>query len=149
MGEYRTFSMNNGFYNIALWGQPPSVGTTGFDGFRLEVVYSGGSGPVPPVTQNFTNQGYFACSICGIYNEGCDQMGNCTKQYLAQAGTVTITSADRNAQQGRILGSATNVRFNEWNIATDQAIAGGGCVIASSIGPWDVGWNADGGAPPP
>lgn len=146
--EYRTFSGNNGFYNMALWGLVPPL-VSGFDGFRVEVVYPNGVGPIPPVTSAVTAQGYRACSLCALFYETCDMMGDCQKEYLAQSGSVTISRADRNANEGRIVGSASNLRFVEWNLMTDTAVPGGGCIIATTVGPWDVGWNADGGMPPP
>ena len=145
--EYRTFSMSNGFYNFALWGvgdptSPP------FDPFREEVVYQEGvARPTPPLTYTFKSEGYLSCQVCAIYHEDCDDQVNCTRSYLAQAGTITIAHADR-ASAGRIIGSAANVRFYEWNLDTDEP-SGNGCIEVGSIGPWDAGWNADGGAPPP
>lgn len=145
--EYRTFSMSNGFYNFALWGvgdptSPP------FDAFRVEVVYPDGvAPPTPPLTYSFKSEGYTACQVCAVYHEACDDQVNCTRSYLAQAGTITIARADR-ASAGRIIGSAANVRFYEWNLDTDEP-SGNGCIEVGSIGPWDAGWNADGGAPPP
>lgn len=143
--EYRTFSSNAGFYNFALWGL---VNAVPFDGVRVEVVYPNtGPVPTPPLMQNFTTIGYQSCRVCAIYHENCDGMGVCARNYLAQAGVVTIDRADRSAA-GRIVGRASNVRFNEWDLDNDRAI-GTACVEATSIGPWNAGWNADGGAAPP
>lgn len=145
--EYRTFSGSNGFYNFAFWGigdpsSPP------FDGFRVEVVYPDGvAPPTPPLTYTFKSEGYLSCPVCAIYHEDCDDSVNCTRAYLAQSGTITITRADR-ASAGRIVGSASNVRFYEWNLDNDEP-SGSGCIEVGSIGPWNSGWNADGGAPPP
>lgn len=142
LAEYRTFTNGPGHYNYAGWVY---LTTGNPDGFRLEVVYP--NDVVPPLTQNFTNVGYQHCTICGIFYENCPPQMTCGKEYLAQSGSVTITRADRSIA-GRIQGSASAVRFNEWNTTTDQAVPGGGCVIATTIGPWDVGWNPDGGALP-
>jgi hypothetical protein len=145
--EYRTFSGSNGFYNFAFWGLgDPSAPP--FDGFRVEVVYPDGvAPPTPPLTYTFKSEGYLSCQVCAIYHEDCDDQVNCTRSYLAQAGTISIARADR-APAGRIIGSAANVRFYEWNLDTDEP-SGNGCIEVGSIGPWDAGWNADGGAPPP
>jgi len=142
--EYRTFTMGVGHYNYAGWAYLTAGNP---DAFRLEVVYA--NDVVPPLSQDFANVvNYRTCTICGIFYENCpSSQQTCTRQYLAQGGTVTITRADR-APAGRLQGSASSVRFNEWNLGTDTAVAGGGCIIAGSIGPIDVGWNADGGAIP-
>lgn len=147
LAEYRTFTSNPGHYNYAQWGFP--TGVSEFDSFRLEVVYPNDVGPVPPVTQAFTNVGYFQCSICALFYEQCSPNTlECSKTYLAQSGSVTIDRADR-ALAGRMTGQASNVRFNEWNLMTDQPVANGGCVQVTSVGPWNVGWNNDGGMVPP
>ncbi len=144
--EYRRFASDTGFYNFALWGV--GAGTSPFDAVRVEVVYPDGQSPLtPPLSQSFSAQGYQACLVCMLYQEGCDDTGQCARTYLAQAGSVSISRADR-AEAGRIIGSATNVRFNQWNIETDTAV-GSACVEVGSIGPWNSGWNADGGEPPP
>jgi hypothetical protein len=147
LAEYRTFSNSPGHYNFAQWFYPTSQ--TAFDAFRLEVVYPNDVGPTPPLTQPFTAVGYFSCSVCSIFYENCDPMTlECTKSYLAQSGSVTISRADR-AVAGRMTGSASNVHFREWNLMTDQAVPNGGCVDVATIGPWNVGWSNDGGVIPP
>ncbi len=143
--EYRAFSSNTGFYNFALWGVGAFVP---YNAVRVEVVYPNvGVVPMPPLTQSFAAVGYRSCSVCALFHESCDEMGVCARSYLAQAGTITIDRADR-SPAGRIVGSAANVRFNEWDIDNDRAV-GTECVEATFIGPWNSGWNADGGAAPP
>ncbi|MFT3709087.1 MAG: hypothetical protein QM817_15690 [Archangium sp.] len=144
--EYLRFNNGNGHYNVMEWNVMP-IGTNS-DIFRLEIVYPNDQGPMPPVTQSFTSQGYFQCPICAIYQENCTSMGGCEHTYLAQTGSATINRADR-ATAGRVTGSLSNVRMKEWDLNSDTAVPGGQCVILSSVGPIDVGWNADGGMPPP
>lgn len=145
IAEYRTFTNGVGHYNIASWGYPTGGNP---DGFRLEVVYPNDNFPTLPVTGNFTQATrYNTCTVCGIYYEDCPTPANCTREYLAQTGSITVTRADR-GPAGRLQGSGTSVRFNEWDVASDSP-SGTGCVIINSIGPIDVGWNADGGAIPP
>lgn len=144
--EYRAFASGTGFYNFALWAYGTQLP---LDAMRVEVVYPNLEVPVmPPVTRTFTGSGYQACRLCAVFHESCNDQGECQKDYLAQQGTITIERADR-AEAGRIIGSASNVRFVEWDLVNDRAITGGGCVEIGSIGPFDSGWNADGGMPPP
>ncbi|MGV3621754.1 MAG: hypothetical protein ACO1OB_13095, partial [Archangium sp.] len=121
--QYRTFASNTGFYNFALWGYGTAIP---YDAIRVEVVYPNAETPVmPPVTRTFTGGGYQACRLCAVFHEGCDMNVECQKDYLAQQGTLTIDRADR-ASAGRIVGSASNVRFVEWDLDNDRPIAGGG-----------------------
>ncbi|MDP1830373.1 MAG: hypothetical protein Q8L48_44335 [Archangium sp.] len=143
LGEYRSFTQSVGHYNFGLWVYPST------DGFRIEVVYPNDVVPPFPYTENFTTATrYRTCIACGIYYEQCDSVTlACQKEYLAQGGSMTITRVDR-APAGRIEGSASGVRFNEWDLTTDTAVPGGGCILATTIGPWNVGWNMDGGVIP-
>ena len=134
-GEYRSFSASPGHYNYLLWiyqGLNP-------DGFQLEVVYPRDVVPnFPAVERPTTATRYQTCTVCGVYHESCDSVTLvCARDYLAQGGTLTVTSVDR-AAAGRARGSGTSVRFNEWNLASDTA-SGTGCIIANTIGPFDVG----------
>lgn len=144
--EYRAFASGSGFYNFALWGFGTQVP---YDAMRVEVVYPNIETPVmPPVTRTFTGGGYQACRLCAVFHEGCNAQGDCQKDYLAQQGSLTITRADR-ASLGRIIGSASNVRFVQWDLLNDRPVTPGGCVEIGSIGPFNSGWNADGGMAPP
>ena len=145
--EYRPFTSNAGWYNFALWGVGnPSV--LPFNAVRVEVVYPNAEAPlVPPVTRDFTGQTYKACRLCAVYHETCDANAVCQRDYLAQSGSMTIERADR-AEAGRIIGNATNVRFVHWDLTGDVPLSSD-CVEATSIGTFNSGWNADGGAPPP
>jgi hypothetical protein len=116
-----------------------------FDMMNLEVVYPNDVFPPLPLTATLSAQGYSQCQVCIVYREGCS-MGGCVKTYLAQAGSVTINRADR-ASAGRISGSGSGIRFNEWNINTDVS-TGSACLELTTLGPFNVGWNADGGAIP-
>ena len=148
LAEYRSFSSSVGHYNYAGWIYLVSGANP--DSFRMEVVYPGDNAlPSLPYTETFSSATRYAnCRACAIFYESCDpQTTACQKEFLGQAGSMTINRADR-ASAGRVQGSAANVRFNEWDLRTDTS-AGPGCIIVNTIGPWDIGWNADGGALPP
>ncbi len=147
LAEYRSFtSGSTGHYNYAAWIYLVNGGTS-TDNFRVEVVYPNDVSPNFPYTENFSAATrYGNCIACAIFYEGCDPMTTtCQHVYLGQAGSMTITRADQ-ASLGRLSGSAMNVRFNEWNLATD-ASDGPGCVVVNTVA-FEGGWNADGGAPP-
>lgn len=145
LAEYRTFMNSPGHYNYAAWG---FAGVTNPDAFRLEVVYPNDSFPNLPVTRTFSaSTRYNTCTVCGIYYEDCPAPDQCVREYLAQGGSITINRADR-GPAGRIAGSGTSLRFNEWDIASDSP-AGSACVIVNVLSAFDVGWNSDGGTIPP
>ena len=142
--EFRAFVSGTGHYNFAAFTFPQ--GSTS-NALRLEVVYPNDVAPAFPYTENFnTATRYANCTNCAVFSEGCTA-GTCSRTYLAQGGSMTTTRADR-APAGRLQGSASNVRFNEWDVGFDTA-SGTGCIIVTTLGPWDIGWNADGGMPPP
>jgi hypothetical protein len=142
LAEYRAFSSGNGHYNVVIF----IASQSSTEGARFEVVYPG-DGPFPlPASGSFVNRGYRQCEVCAIFNEGCTANA-CARQYLATSGSYTVTRADR-AAEGRIAASASNLRFVEWNLTTDTPVTGGGCVQISALGPFEVGWTADGGIVP-
>ncbi|MDP3157985.1 MAG: hypothetical protein Q8N23_35270 [Archangium sp.] len=145
LAEYRTFSNSPGHYNYAGWVY---LTASSPDGFRVEVVYPNDQVPNFPYTETFSaNTRYANCIACAIFYESCDPMtAVCARAFLGQSGSLTITRADR-ASAGRLAGSGMNVRFNQWDLATDMP-DGTGCIIATTVGPFNIGWNADGGTIP-
>lgn len=146
LAEYRSFSNSPGHYNYAGWIYLVSGANP--DSFRMEMVYPNDVVPNFPYTETFSSATrYRTCIACAIFYESCDPNTTaCQKEFLAQAGSMTVTRADRSTA-GRTQGSASGLRFNEWDLASDTA-AGPGCIIVNTVGPWDIGWNADGGAIP-
>ncbi len=147
LAEYRSFTNPaNGHYNYAGWIYLQSGGNP--DSFRMEMVYPGNVFPTFPYTETFsTSTRYGNCKACAIYYESCDPNTTaCQREFLAQSGSMTVTRADQ-ASVGRTQGSASNLRFTEWDLASDMP-SGTGCIIVNTVGPWDIGWNADGGAIP-
>ncbi len=143
---YLSFTQGVGHYNLARWVQP--VGTTA-DVLALEVVYPNDvATPAAPFTQAITTAGYRACTVCSVFYDDCTGSPlACGKTYLAQAGSVTMSELTR-ATEGRMTGSATGLRYVEWNLTQDMAVASGGCVEVNSVGPFTLSWLADGGVAP-
>ncbi|MEW5742148.1 MAG: hypothetical protein AB1938_24750, partial [Myxococcota bacterium] len=145
IADYWPFTQSVGHYNVVRFVQP---GIANPDGLGIEVVYPNDVGPTAPFTQNITSAGYRACSVCAVFYEDCSAPDSCARSYLARSGSVTISRADR-AEAGRIIGSASGLHFEEWNIMADTAIPNGRCLDVSMVQPFNAGWNQDGGAPPP
>lgn len=101
-----------------------------------------------PLLETFTsNTRYRTCTACATFYESCDPMtAVCARSFLGQSGSLTISGADR-AVAGRLVGSGANVRFNQWDLESDRP-DGTACAIATTIGPFNIGWNADGGMIP-
>jgi hypothetical protein len=104
-------------------------------------------GPTAPFTKDLTSAGYSQCSVCAVYFENCDPQHNCQRTYLGRSGSVTISRADR-APAGRMTGSASTLVFQNWDLANDKSL-GETCLQVGNVPQFNVGWNQDGGQPPP
>jgi len=144
VADYWAFRQSAGHYNLVYFGMDNTAGT---DTLGIEVLYANDVGPTPPFTKAITTATYSQCSVCTVYKENCDVSGNCKKVYLGRSGNVSITRADRDVA-GRIQGSADTLYFQQWDLNADT-IAGEACIIVSQVPAFDVGWNQDGGSPPP
>lgn len=118
------------------------------DGLGIEVVYPNDVGPTAPFMYTINNDSYFQCSVCSVFYESCNSNMVCDKTYLARSGTVQIDRADR-APAGRMIGHASTLHYVEWDLGADMPVANGACVDVGSVPNFNVGWNQDGGAPPP
>jgi len=128
---------NNGF--TWAWAFSAIQSTTAmkahFAGF--EVYYPNGSVPAAPrgpITFGATT--YSACTDCLMFDFDCDFDGsNCAKRYLGQMGSFSITSQNLMLTGGSMAGSATNVRFVEWDFAqgADRAVVPGSCIDVASL----------------
>lgn len=143
---YLSFTQGVGHYHLVRWAQP--VGTSA-DVLALEVVYPNDAPtPAAPFTQAIAAVGYRACTVCAVFYDDCTgQPLRCGKTYLAQAGTVSMSELTR-ATEGRMTGSASNLRFVEWNLGTDVAVSNGACVEVARVEPFTLAWSADGGIGP-
>jgi hypothetical protein len=84
-----------------------------------------------PASKTFSASDTLAnCGLCALYATGCTEQG-CAKYYLAQGGTANVTSAPATAS-GTFSGSISNVKFQEWNLSGDSAVAGGACFTLGS-----------------
>jgi hypothetical protein len=146
VADYWAFTQGVGHYNVVRFGQPGL--TNNPDGLGIEIVYPNDVGPTAPFTQSITNAGYKTCSVCAVFYEDCVDPGTCARNYLARSGTVMISRADR-GPAGRIIGSASALHFEEWNLVADTAIPNGRCIDVTTLQAFNAGWNQDGGAPPP
>lgn len=139
IADYWAFMNSPGHYNVVRFVQP---GAGNPDGLSIELVYPNDVvDPVPPFTFNLTSASYFQCKVCSVYYQSCDQNMICAKTYLARSGTVSISRADR-AEAGRIAGSASNLHYVEWDLGSDQAVAGGACIDVTTLPAFNVGWDA-------
>ena len=94
--------------------------------------------PTLPVSAALAPTTYADCDLCVWYGEDCGAT-SCSKWYLAQSGNVTVVDATQSLDAGVFESNGTNIRFVEWDDNTDQAVAGGTCVIVNSYA-FDGGW---------
>jgi hypothetical protein len=113
------------------------------------------AGQTYPLTRTaMATDHYSDCPTCVILSEGCDEGGSgCTADFFAVGGTITVTQADLNADMGRMIASAANLRLLEWNLGSDVAVPNGRCYEVGSVSideKWDFttpdgGVDSDGG----
>ncbi|MCC6336265.1 MAG: hypothetical protein IT380_20050 [Myxococcales bacterium] len=145
IADYWAFTSSPGHYNVVRFVQP---GGTNPDGLGIEVVYPNDVGPTAPFMYTINNDSYFRCSVCSVFYESCNSNMVCDKTYLARSGTVQIQRADR-APAGRMIGQASTLHYVEWDLGMDIPVINGACVDVGTVPNFNVGWNQDGGAPPP
>lgn len=120
-------------YNFAVFAHAaPTAGR--IDGFFAEFFAN-----APLAATQIPAKNYAQCDYCFYLTLGCDNMGaNCSKIYLAQSGTLTVSDATKNADAGTYAFTLSNVTFEEWGefrtggMAADQAVDGG-CLTMSNF----------------
>ncbi|MFO0594990.1 MAG: lamin tail domain-containing protein [Myxococcaceae bacterium] len=111
--------------------------------------YFGNGTLMPPTTATFDSMtDYATCDVCPRAYSGCQASGACAKKYLAQSGSVTVTTATENDVAGQWVGSVSNVTFREWNFGSDTLVPNGACITVTSLAinlSWDAGSGPTGG----
>jgi hypothetical protein len=99
-----------------------------------------------------TTGGYLTCDVCLRLLEGCTQASGCMRGYFAQGGTVTVTRADTDPNNGHMTASGSNLTLVEWNfpmadpdggVTGDSPVPNGRCYNVAHFS-FDVAWS-----PPP
>ncbi|MBL8953011.1 MAG: hypothetical protein JNK82_19695, partial [Myxococcaceae bacterium] len=95
-----------------------------------------------PASETFTPSTRFIdCNICPYLRESCSPgAGNaepaCSmngRLFFPQAGSVTVTTAARDAGSGAFSATATNLRLVEWDYDDDLPVEDGGCYQLGSV----------------
>ncbi len=132
-----TYFPNNGGYEYtsAAGFNAPSDPS---DRLGMEVIWTnnGNATNAATGTRNLLNEGtYDVCTFCATLRRGCTLSPtgvSCSGgSYLAQGGTMTVTSVPRTAS-GTFSGSLSNVRFEEWDLNMDRKVNGGRCFTVPS-----------------
>lgn len=94
--------------------------------------------PVPGTLDLATEaRTYNTCRYCLWMSLNCadDSQTSCPGgDFLATAGTVTVSSAPRMAASGTsLVGSGASVRFEQWNLSGDTKVPGGSCFIVPTV----------------
>jgi hypothetical protein len=70
---------------------------------------------------------FFTCPMCVYLLSHC--VGTqCDRLYFAQGGGMTAVAVGRDFHSGFMSASGASLHLVEWSAATDQPVAGGGCV---------------------
>jgi hypothetical protein len=143
-GGFREDPQNVGFAEEDAFVLAPGSTQTSFNILWPSWYYADGMFPAKPYTATIGPLSFFHCHDCIVYSVGCDQMLNCTEDYLAQSGNLTVTASTENATAGTFAGTVANLHLVQWNLMTDNAIAGGKCVDITA-GSFNATWPFDAG----
>lgn len=129
--------------NYGLWEadllSPTTVPDAGtFDAIQVQYWWNSTTGTYtfPHVNAAMGATTVSECNECVIFLKDCSPAtGKCTKEYLAQSGSVTFQSGTGNADAGTLAGTAANLHLIEWKSTqtVDQAVDGGGCVNITGL----------------
>ena len=115
-------------FNYATIARPsatPGKTDVMFNEFYLTAPIS--SVPIPP-------KSFRLCELCFLIETGCNPMGAmCSKHYLAQAGTLSVSAASKNVDAGTYAFNLSNVTYEEWNFLADTFVADGGCLTLGNF----------------
>lgn len=68
---------------------------------------------------------YELCQHCFFILTNCDAGTNCSKGYLAQSGTLSVSAASKDVDAGSYAFQLSNVRYQAWDFAADVPIDAG------------------------
>lgn len=91
----------------------------------LEVI--GTDVPIPSTQSLSPDSSYNTCQVCMLMREGCTD-SECQTLYFAAGGSISIHSADRNEQAGRIAATGSELLFVEWDLDTNKPVPNASCV---------------------
>lgn len=112
---------STGPYNFATFARSvPDSGT------RFDIMFNEFSGTAPLTNAEIPARNYELCETCLVIHLACDTMGaNCSKRYLAQSGTISVSAATKDADAGTYAFQLSNVTYQQWDFAADLPIDGG------------------------
>jgi hypothetical protein len=118
---------STGPYNFATFSRlTPDSGT------RFDLMFNEFSGMAPLTNAAIPARNYELCETCLVIQLACDTMGaNCSKRYLAQSGTISVSAATK-ADAGTYAFQLRDVSYQQWDFAADLPIDGG-CLYVGSF----------------
>jgi hypothetical protein len=123
------------FVTAAYERRPNAANSSLVDELRAEVWDATASPSTFPTSYPFNSMTtYGGCTGCVAISIGLDlndPLGTPGTFYLAQAGTMNVTKADRDPASGQFIATGASLHLVEWSYydaaGSDTAIAGGGC----------------------
>lgn len=132
-----TLGQDDNGYIAGTFAESENSGEASFYRLRVEE-YDDGSVDFPfdePYSQSST---YENCSICSILSYCAN--GTCgQKKYFPLGGTMQVTEASKNADQGKMTVNGTNLLFMEWNFGTDRPVPSAHCIEVDTAS-WSSIW---------
>ncbi len=87
----------------------------------------------PVAAVSIPAKNYQTCDYCFMISLGCNSMGAmCKRDFLAQAGTLTVGTATKSPDAGTYAFTLSNVTYEAWDFATDKP-TDAGCLTLSNL----------------
>lgn len=117
-------------YHYVAYGVPsvvPDAGTLR-DAMTVELyTLFNWANPVLPVQTLLGPTTFRDCTACVRYLVGCSQPRSCQRYFLAQAGSLVLTRADRDSRNGALTAATRDLELLEWDLNTDLPLTNGAC----------------------
>ena len=96
-----------------------------------------------PASRSFdANTSLASCDVCLSMYQGCSG-SECDTTFFVQGGSLSVTTADKSNNAGRLRAAGSNLRLVEWDEASDQPVANAKCIELAQLD-FDVSWGISG-----
>jgi hypothetical protein len=139
-GDYMLDTVNQGYAYEEAYVEGPGGSGAKHNYLYVTEYYLVGSFPGAPRDATLSSTDWTDCQDCITYSLGCDDTGGtCAEAYLAQGGTLHVSSATFEVDAGTFAGSVSNLPLLEWDFNNDIAVAGGKCIDVT-MGSFSASW---------
>lgn len=102
------------------------------DAGRVDVMFNEFYAAAPLTNAAIPALSYRLCNHCFVIQTHCNSTGGmCSKIYLAQSGTVSVSAATKDVDAGSFAFTLSNVTYQAWDFGSDTAVDGGCLTLPS------------------